>query len=45
MSKIKMALIGAGIVLVERLGDELIAALNDGLLTPVIKAVIQALGG
>ena len=38
----KAALAVAGLILLERLGDELATALSDGLLTPVIQALTGA---
>lgn len=40
-NKVKVALVGVGVVLAERLGDDLISLLDDGLLTPVIKAIFS----
>ena len=44
-SPIKAALVAAGVVVVERLGDELLHLVADGLLDGVIQATITAFGG
>ena len=39
LKSVRLALIAAGVVLAERLGDETAQALRDGLLDGVIKAL------
>ena len=39
VQRVRLALIAAGIALSERLGDDIAAALRDGLLDDVIKAI------
>ena len=45
MTKLKVALVGVGLVVIERLGDDLIDMLDSGLLTPVIKALVSLATG
>ena len=42
MGAIRAAVIAVGLVILERFGDELLEMVNDGLLDPIVKAILGA---